>query len=190
MQGYEDGKGLQYHEKPVHLDSVIVGSIIATVTQLQRELREAKDARQEEKDREVDARAHLSHAEDEVAQLKRDLSGSQDTMREAQENTREKEKAYHETLVLLKRARAENPASISQVDQALIQSLEEQLNNANQELRQLREERAPNAADGQMAVQQSQTNEQLEALCAEGEKLCQAIQKLAAECDSARQATL
>ncbi len=111
-------------------------------------------------------------------------------MREVQENTRKNEKAYHETLVLLKWARAENPAAVSQVDRALIQSLEEQLNNANQQRRELCEERALNAADGQMAVQQSQTNEQLEALCAEGNKLRKAIQKVAAEREGARQVNL
>ncbi len=156
MQGYEDEQGLQYHEKPVHLDSAIAGSIIATVTQLQGQQREAKDAQQEARDREVDARARLGQAEDEVAQLKRDLFGSQDAMCEAQENAREKEKAYHETLVLLKRAQPGTPNATNQVEWALIQSLEQQLNDANQQLRQLREERAPdagrwadpNAADG------------------------------------------
>ncbi len=67
-QSYENHQELI--NKPVHLDSEIAGSIIATVTQLQRELREAKHARQEAKDREVDAKVDLKRAEDEVAQLR------------------------------------------------------------------------------------------------------------------------
>ena len=47
IQGYENEQGLQYHEKPVHLDSAIAGRIIATITHLQQELHAAKDARQE-----------------------------------------------------------------------------------------------------------------------------------------------
>ncbi len=99
-------------------------------------------------------------------------------MREAQETSRKYEKKYHETLVLIKWARADNPAAVSQVDRALIQSLEKQLNNANQQLTQLRAWHAPNAADGQMAVQQSQTNEQLEALHTECNKMRDAVQKV------------
>ena len=38
VQSYENHQGLQYRDKPVHLDSEIAGLIIATVTQLQREL--------------------------------------------------------------------------------------------------------------------------------------------------------
>ncbi len=81
MQSYENEQGLHYCDKPVHLDSEIAGSITATVTQLQRELREAKDAPQEAKDREVDANVHLKRAEDEVAQLGRDLFKSQKRVR-------------------------------------------------------------------------------------------------------------
>ncbi len=122
-------------------------------------------------------------AENEVAQLKHDLFGSQDTVREAQETARRHEKAYHETLVLLKRAQTKDPAAANQADR-----VEAQLNDANQQLRQLRAERAPNAADGQMAVQQSQTNEQLEALRTENAEAHTAITQLAAERDSARKA--
>ncbi len=121
----------------------------------------ARDERQAAWDREVDAKVHRREAENEVAQLKRDLYKSQDAVREAQEVARRHEKAYHETLVLLKRAQTANPTAANQADQVCIQSLETQLNDANQQLRQLH---APNAADGQMAVQQSQTNDQLEAL--------------------------
>ncbi len=38
MQSYESEQGLQYHNKPVHLDSDITGSIMATIAQLQLEL--------------------------------------------------------------------------------------------------------------------------------------------------------
>ncbi len=87
--------------------------------------------------------------------------------------------------MLLKRARSENSTAVNQVDRIFIQSLEEQLNAANQQLRQLCEERATNAADGQMAVQQSQTNEQLEELRAEDKGLHEAIEQLASERDKA-----
>ena len=59
-----------------------------------------------------------------MAQLEHDLFGSRDTMREAQENARRHEKAYHKTLVLLKQAQAEDPAAANQADRAFIQSLE------------------------------------------------------------------
>ncbi len=74
-------------------------------------------------------------------------------------------------------------AAANQADQVRIQSLETQLNNANQQLRQLHVERAPNAADGQMAVQQSQTNEQLEDLRTENEEAHKALAQVAAKRD-------
>ncbi len=81
-------------------------------------------------------------------------------MHEAQENAREKEKAYNETLVLLRWAQSGTPTATSQLDLALIQSLEGRLYDANQQLRQIHEEHSPNAADGQMSVQQSQETAQ------------------------------
>ncbi len=167
IRRYEDAQKFQYHEKPIHLDRAIVGPILATFVYHQRELSAAKDAWQVAQDREVDAQIQRREAENKVAQLKRDLSRSQDAVYEAQETARRHEKAYPETLVVLKRAQTEDPTAVNQVDRVHIRSLEAQLNNANQQLRQLRAERAPNAADGQIAVQQSQSNEQLEALCTE-----------------------
>ena len=123
-----------------------------------------------------------------MAQLKRDLLKSQDAVHEAQEAARRHERDYHETLVLLRWAQAVNPAAANAEDQVRIQSLETQLNNATQQLRQLRAERAPNAADGQMAVQQSETNEQLEALHAENAAAHKALTEVATERDSARKA--
>ncbi len=64
----------------------------------------ARDERQVARDREVDANIHHREAENQVAQLKRDLFKSQDAVLEAQEAARRHEKAYHETLVLLKQA--------------------------------------------------------------------------------------
>ncbi len=136
-------------------------------------------------DREGDAKVHCREAENQVAQLKRDLFKSQNAVIEAQETARRHKKAYHETLVLLKRAQPADPAAANQSDQVRIQSLEAQLNNATQQLRQLRAERAPNAADGQMAVQQSETNEQLEALRTANEGAHKAIAEMAAKRDSA-----
>ncbi len=68
--------------------------------------------------------------------------------------------------------------------------LEAQLHDAYQQLQQLRAERAPNPADGQMAAKQSQTNEQLEALHAENAELHKAIKRLASEHNRVRQANV
>ncbi len=170
------------------MDCDLVGPILTTFAHHQKELRVAQDARQAAWDREVDAKVHRREAENEVAQLKHDLFKSQDTVREAQEQARRHEKAYHETLVLLKWAQTANPAAANQADRIRIQSLEMQLNDANQQLRQLRAERAPNAADGQMAVQQFQMNYQLEALHTANEDAHKALARVAAERNSARKA--
>ncbi len=106
----------------------------------------------------------------------------------AQETAREHEKDYHETLVLLRQARAADPTTASAEAQVRIQSLEAQLNDATQRLNQLHVERAPNAADGQMAVQQSEVNEQLEALHADNVAVHQALKEVTAERDSLRKA--
>ncbi len=111
-------------------------------------------------------------------------------LRKAYHGLPENEKAYHETLVLLKRAQTVDPAAANPADQVRIQSLETQLNDATQQLRQLCAECAPNAADGQMAVQQSETNGQLEALRAANEEAHKALAQVAAECDSARKACM
>ncbi len=188
IQRYEDAQGLQYHKKPVHMDCDLMGPILATFVHHQRELRVARDERQAAWDREVDAKAHRREAENQVAQLNRDLFKSQNAIREAQEQARGHEKAYHEALVRLKRAQTADPAAANQADQVRIQSLETQLNDGNQQLRRLRAERAPNAVDGQMAVQQSETNEQLKALHAENEEAHKALTQVAAERDSAQKA--
>ncbi len=96
IQRYEDAQGLQYHERPVHLDRDLVGPIIATFAHHQRELRMAKEAQQVAWDREVDAKVHRREAENQVAQLKCDLFKAQNTVLEAQETARRHEKAYHE----------------------------------------------------------------------------------------------
>ena len=167
IRNYKEEQGLQYRENAVHLDRDLVGPIIVTFAHHQRELCMAREARQTAWDREVDANIHRREAEKQAAQLKRELSNAQNAVLEAQETARGHVKVYHETLVLLRRAQAANPAAVSQADQVRIQSLETQLNDATQKLRQLRVERALNAADGQMDVQQSEANEQLEALHAE-----------------------
>ncbi len=123
-----------------------------------------------------------------MAQLTRDLERSRGAALEAQETARKHEKDYHETLVLLRRAQAANPAAANTEAQVRIQSLETQLNDATHQLRQLRAERAPNTADGQMAVQQSETNKQLEALRAENAAAHKALTEVSAERDSTRKA--
>ncbi len=165
-----------------------MGPILATFDYHQRELRTAREQRQAAQDREVDANVHCREAENQVAQLNRDLFKSQDAVLEAQEAARRHKRDYHEILVLLKRAQAVNPAPGNAEDQVHIQSLETQLNDATQQLRQLRAERAPNAADGQMALQQSKTNEELEALRAENAAAHKALAEVAAKRDIARKA--
>ncbi len=85
-------------------------------------------------------------------------------------------------------AASEDPDAATQADRAYIQLLEAQLNDTTQQLRQLHAECAPNAADGKMAVQQSKTNEQLEALSTANEEAHKAITEMAAEHDSTRKA--
>ncbi len=88
--------------------------------------------------------------------------------------------------MLLRRAQAANPTTANAEAQVHIQSLETQLNAATQQLGQLRSEHAPNAADGQMAVQQTEVNEQLEALRAENAAAHKALEEITADCDSTR----
>ncbi len=135
-------------------------------------------------DREIDANVHRREAETQEAQLKCDLRASQDEVFRSQETVREHEREYHETLVLLKRAQAVNPATANAEDQIRIQSLETQLNNAIQQLDRLRAERAPGAVDGQMAVHQSETNDQLEALRAENAATHRALEEITADRDN------
>ncbi len=111
-------------------------------------------------------------------------------MLEAQKTARKYKKDYHETLVELEWAQSGIQPAFNQADQVRIQSLEEQLNNANQQLNQLRVEHVPSAAEGQPAVQLCQANEQLEALCAECNILCAEAKKSVAERDNPCKAPL
>ncbi len=92
--------------------------------------------------------------------------------------------------MLLRQARAADPATASAEAQVSIQLLEAQLNDATQQLNQLRAERAPNAAEGQIAVQQSEINEQLEALRADNMAAHQALEEVIADRDSLRKANV
>ncbi len=185
IRKFEEEQGLQYRENPVHLDRALVGPILATFEHYQRELRTAREARQMAWDQEVDAKVHRREAENQVAQLKRYLEKAQDAVLEAQGTARGHEKAYHDTLVLLKQAQTTDLAAANSADQVRIQSLEMQLNDATQQLRQLHAECALNAADGQMAIQRSQANEQLEALHTDIAEAHKALADMAAERDSA-----
>ena len=73
MRDYEAEQGLHYREGPFHVDSYIMGSIIATVAQLHQELREAKAGQQAANDQTYNAIVQKGQAENEVTQLKRDL---------------------------------------------------------------------------------------------------------------------
>ena len=126
---------------------------------LQRGLQETRDSRQLTSDREVNAEIQRKEAEKREAQLKCDLEASRDEILRAQETAREYERQYHETLVLLKKAQTANPATANAEDQARIQSLEAQLNDALQQLDRLRVERDPGAIDGQITGHQSGTDE-------------------------------
>ena len=187
VKDYEDQQGVQYGENAVHLDQDLVGPLIATFVHLQRELQVARDSRQLAWDREVDAKVQRKDAETREAQLKCDLKASQDEVLRAQEAARKYERDYHETLVLLKRAQGADAATANAEAQVRIQSLETQLNNAVQQLNQLRVERAPNATDGQMAVQESEINEQLEALRADN---VAALEEAIADRDNLRKANV
>ncbi len=186
----EDQQGVQYSENVVHLDRTLIGPLIATFTHLQRELQVVQDSRQLAWDQEVDAKIQRKEAENREAQLKCDLRASQADVLRAQETAREHERDYQETLVLLRQARAADPATASAEAQVSIQLLEAQLNDATQQLNQLRAERAPNAAEGQIAVQQSEINEQLEALRADNMAAHQALEEVIADRDSLRKANV
>ncbi len=126
---------------------------------LQRGLQETRDSRQLTSDREVNAEIQRKEAEKREAQLKCDLEASRDETLRAEETAREYERQYDETLVLLKLAQTANPATANAEDQARIQSLEAQLNDALQQLDRLRVERDPGAIDGQITGHQSGTDE-------------------------------
>ncbi len=85
IRKYEEEQGLQYRENPVHLDRDLVGPILATFEHYQRELRTAREERQTAWDHEVDAKVHRREAENQAAQLNRDLKKSQNAVLEAQE---------------------------------------------------------------------------------------------------------
>ncbi len=134
LKDYEDEQGVQYSENAVYLDRDLVGSVIATFAHLQRELRVAGDSRQLARDREVDANIQRQEAERREAQLKGELEASRDEILRAQETSREHERLYHETLVLLKKAQNADLATANTEDQARIQMLEAQLDDALQRL--------------------------------------------------------
>ncbi len=114
------------------MDHDIVGSVITTFVHLQRELQVTSDSRQQASDREVDANIQRREAEKRETRLKCDLKTSQDELLRTQETSRDYERLYHETLVLLKKAQTADPAAANAEDQARIQSLEAQLNDALQ----------------------------------------------------------
>ncbi len=144
------------------------------------------DSRQLARDREVNAEIQHKEAEKREPQLKCDLEASRDKTLRAQETAREYEREYHETLVLLKRAQTVDPATANAEDQARIQSLEAQINDALQQLDRLRAERDPGAIDGQITGHPSGTDEQLEALRAENAATHGALEEVTAERDNLR----
>ena len=81
-----------------------------------------------------------------------------------------------------------DPATANAEDQAHIQSLEAQLNNAIQQLDRLRAERVPGVIDGQIAGHPSGTDEQLEALQAENAATHGALEEITADRDNLRKA--
>ena len=185
MRDYEDAQGLLYQEQPVHLDSDLIGPMLATFVHLQRELSTALEERQMAWDQRVNADMLYREAERQVTQLKHELAGTQDVAHEAQETAREHENNYHETQVLLRWAQNATLAAANPADRVCIQTLEKQLRDADQQLRRLREEHALNAADGQIAVNQDQVNERLEALQVENKELHKNFVQMVVECDRA-----
>ncbi len=128
IKNYEEEQGLQHQENHVHLDRDLVGPLIATFAHHQRELRVVREWRQTAWDREVNTKVHRREAEKQEAQLKCDLERSWGEVLEAQETARKHERGYHETLVLLRRAQAANPATANAEALVRIQLLETQLN--------------------------------------------------------------
>ncbi len=184
MQGYEDEQGVQYGENAVHMDRDLVGSVLATCVHLQRELQVAKDSRQLAQDREVDANIQRREAEKRETQLTRKLEASENEAFRTQETSREYERLYHETLVLLRKAQTADPATANAEDQAHIQTPEAQLDDALQQLERLRAERDPGATDGQMAGHPSGTDAQLDALQAENVAAHAALEEMTADRDN------
>ncbi len=188
IQDYDDEQGVQYGENAVHLDRDIVGTLLAAFVHLQRELQIARDSQQQARDREVNANFQCKEAERRETQLKCDLRASQNEVLRTEETARENERLYHETLVLLKRAQDADPTTANAEDQARIQTLEAQLDNALQQLDRLRVERAPGAVGGQTAGHPSEVEEQLDALHAENAVAHTALEEITAERDNLRKA--
>ncbi len=113
---------------------------------------------------------------------------SQNETLEARETSREHERLYHETLVLLEKAQTADPATANAGDQARIQMLEAQLDDALQQLDRLHAERAPGAVGGQIAGHPSEMEEQLDALHAENAAAHKALEEITAERDNLRKA--
>ncbi len=70
MRDFEDAQGPLCQEQPVHLDSDLVGPMLATFVHLQRELRTAREERQAAWDQRVNADVLRMEAERQVTQLK------------------------------------------------------------------------------------------------------------------------
>ncbi len=184
VKDYEDEQGVQYGENAVHLDRDLVGPVLATFAHLQREHRVTGDSRQLARDHEVNANIQCKEAEKREAQLKCEPEASRDEILRTQETSREYERQYHETLVLLKKAQTADPATPNAEDQARIQTLEAQLDDALQQLDRLHAERDPGATDGQIAGHPSGTDAQLDALHAENVAAHEALEEITAERDN------
>ncbi len=144
----------------------------------------AVKTQQRARDREVDANIQCKEAEKREAQLKCNLEASQDELLRTQETSRGYKRLYHETPVLLKKAQNADPATANAEDQARIQTLEAQLDDALQQLEWLCAERDPGATNGQMAGHPSGTDAQLDALQAENAVTHAALEEITAERDN------
>ncbi len=83
--------------------------------------------------------------------------------------------------MLLRRAQTADPATANAGDQAHIQTLEAQLDDAIQQLDRVRAERAPGAVGGQIAGHPSEMEEQLDALHDENAAAHKALEEITAE---------
>ncbi len=90
--------------------------------------------------------------------------------------------------MLLGKAQTADPASANAGDQARIQTLEAQLDDALQQLDRLCAERAPGAVSGQTVGHPSEMEEQLDALHAENAAAHKALEEITAERDNLRKA--
>ncbi len=121
----------------------------------------------------------------EVTRLEQKLLEAKQITVEPQKKAQEQERQHREVHAELQRVRAGDQRAPGWAARAYVESLEHQLNDAQQQLDKLRAGYHPSAVEGQLATQETQINEQLEALEQECKILCEAAAQAVAEGDFA-----